>query len=179
MVQKEYRHRDLEKWNSKFIKQGLQKKTSILCAKSMAIAARYNSNRETGHLYRSKDKGRWFCQACHKIKPMERIIYRKPVSNRKEKGGPTKQKISKMISTPSSPRYYCGFAGEKGRINIPEDGFKSFEDIMSLSEKNVNRLACERICRKDGHQRKDRIWLASKKYPKSHCPLDPRLPQDQ
>jgi hypothetical protein len=78
-------------------------KTSISCAESTAIADRNESNRETDHLYRSKKKkGRRFRQACHKIKPSKRIIYREPVCyKREEKGWPTK-KISMMISTPSS-----------------------------------------------------------------------------
>jgi hypothetical protein len=78
-------------------------KTSILCAKSTAIDDRYESNRETYHLYRSKKKkGRRFRQACHKIKPSKKIIYGEPVCyKREEKGWPTK-KISMMISTPSS-----------------------------------------------------------------------------
>jgi hypothetical protein len=36
---------------------------------------------------------------------------------------------------------YCGFAVANGRISIAPDGFKSFEDIMSLSEKDVSSLA--------------------------------------
>jgi hypothetical protein len=36
---------------------------------------------------------------------------------------------------------YCGFAGENNRINIKQDGFKSFDDIISLSGKDVNSLA--------------------------------------
>jgi hypothetical protein len=36
---------------------------------------------------------------------------------------------------------YCGFAGPNERLNIAEDGFESFEDIMSLSEKDVGSLA--------------------------------------
>jgi hypothetical protein len=45
-------------------------KTSVLCAERTATADRYESNRETDHLYRSeKKKGRRYRQACHKIKP--------------------------------------------------------------------------------------------------------------
>jgi hypothetical protein len=36
---------------------------------------------------------------------------------------------------------YCGFAGANNIISIAQDGFKSFEDIMSLSEKDVSSLA--------------------------------------
>jgi hypothetical protein len=36
---------------------------------------------------------------------------------------------------------YCGFAVANDRISIAPDGFKSFEDIMSLSEKDVSSLA--------------------------------------
>jgi hypothetical protein len=36
---------------------------------------------------------------------------------------------------------YCGFAGVNNRISIAEDGFESFQDIMSLSEKDVSSLA--------------------------------------
>jgi hypothetical protein len=35
---------------------------------------------------------------------------------------------------------YWGFAGENNKVNIAQDGLKSFEDIMSLSEKDVNSL---------------------------------------
>jgi hypothetical protein len=48
---------------------------------------------------------------------------------------------------------YCGFAGANdrisdlsganGRISIDQDGFKSFEDIMSQSEKGVSSLEKE------------------------------------
>ena len=36
---------------------------------------------------------------------------------------------------------YCGFAEANDRTSIAQDGFKSFEDIMSLSEKDVSSLA--------------------------------------
>jgi hypothetical protein len=36
---------------------------------------------------------------------------------------------------------YCGFAVAKDRISIAGDGFESFEDIMSLLEKDVSSLA--------------------------------------
>jgi hypothetical protein len=36
---------------------------------------------------------------------------------------------------------YCGFAAANDRISIAQDEFKSFEDIMSLSEKDVSSLA--------------------------------------
>ncbi len=36
---------------------------------------------------------------------------------------------------------YCGFAAANDRISIAQDGFESFEDIMSLSEKDVSSLA--------------------------------------
>jgi hypothetical protein len=35
---------------------------------------------------------------------------------------------------------YCGFAAANGRISITPDGFESFEDIMSVSEKDVSGL---------------------------------------
>jgi hypothetical protein len=36
---------------------------------------------------------------------------------------------------------YCGFAAANDRISITQDGFELFEDIMSLSEKDVSSLA--------------------------------------
>jgi hypothetical protein len=36
---------------------------------------------------------------------------------------------------------YCGFAQANDRMSIAQDGFESFEDIMSLSEKDVSSLA--------------------------------------
>jgi hypothetical protein len=36
---------------------------------------------------------------------------------------------------------YCGLAAANGRTSIAQDGFKSFENIMSLSEKDVSSLA--------------------------------------
>jgi hypothetical protein len=36
---------------------------------------------------------------------------------------------------------YCGFAEANDIISIAQDGFESFEDIMSLSEKDVSSLA--------------------------------------
>jgi hypothetical protein len=36
---------------------------------------------------------------------------------------------------------YCGLAAANDRISIAQDGFESFEDIMSLSEKDVSSLA--------------------------------------
>jgi hypothetical protein len=36
---------------------------------------------------------------------------------------------------------YCGFAAANDRISIAQDGFESFEVIMSLSEKDVSSLA--------------------------------------
>jgi hypothetical protein len=38
---------------------------------------------------------------------------------------------------------YCGFARANDRISIAQDGFESFEDIMSLAEKYVSSLAKE------------------------------------
>jgi hypothetical protein len=35
---------------------------------------------------------------------------------------------------------YCGSTRENNRIDITEDGFESFEDIMSLSEDNLHSL---------------------------------------
>ena len=83
------------------------------------------------------------------MKPSKRIIYREPVCyKREEKGWPTK-KISMMISTPSSG---TAVAATKDRISIAQDGFESFEDIMSLSEKDVSSLA-KGFAGKDGCQR--------------------------
>jgi hypothetical protein len=36
---------------------------------------------------------------------------------------------------------YCGLAAANSRTSIAQDGFESFEDIMSLSEKDVSSLA--------------------------------------
>jgi hypothetical protein len=36
---------------------------------------------------------------------------------------------------------YCGFAAANNRTSIAQDGFETFEDIMSLSEKDVSSLA--------------------------------------
>jgi hypothetical protein len=36
---------------------------------------------------------------------------------------------------------YCGFAVANDRISIAKDGFETFEDIMSVSEKDVSSLA--------------------------------------
>jgi hypothetical protein len=72
---------------------------------------------------------------------------------------------------------YCGFAAANDRTSIAQDGFESFEDIMSLSEKDVSSLA-KGFFRKNGCHWEDRIWLAPNKSPKSHCPLGSRLPQD-
>ena len=36
---------------------------------------------------------------------------------------------------------YSGVAGGNNRISIAEDGFESFEDIMSLSERDLSSLA--------------------------------------
>jgi hypothetical protein len=38
---------------------------------------------------------------------------------------------------------YCSFAAANNRISIAQDGFELFEDIMSLSEKDVSSLAKE------------------------------------
>ncbi len=42
---------------------------------------------------------------------------------------------------------YCGFAAANDRISIAQDGFESFEDIMSLSEKDVSSLAIKDLQR--------------------------------
>ena len=36
---------------------------------------------------------------------------------------------------------YCGFTSEGSRINISNDGFESFSDIMSLTEKDISELS--------------------------------------
>jgi hypothetical protein len=36
---------------------------------------------------------------------------------------------------------YCGFVRENNRISIAQDEIKSFEDILSLAEKDVSSLA--------------------------------------
>jgi hypothetical protein len=120
---------------------GRSRKSTILTYVDFVLAfvLRFFRLIETDHLYRSKKKkGRRFRQACDKIKPSKRIICREPVCfKREEKGWPTK-KISMMKSTPSSG---TAAAAANDRISIAQDGFESFEDIMSLSEKDVSSLA--------------------------------------
>ena len=36
---------------------------------------------------------------------------------------------------------YCGFEDEKDRANIAEDGFESFDDILTLADKDMTSLA--------------------------------------
>jgi hypothetical protein len=114
-------------------------KTSVSSAKSTAIADLYESNRETDHLYRSrKKKGRRFRQACHKIKPSKRIIYRESVCHKEKRKDDQQRRINDDIDTILR---YSGFFVANNRISIARDGFESFEDIMSLSEKDVSSLA--------------------------------------